>query len=135
MENKYKDISVQDAINSIKQNRLEDITPEDMLFLRENEEKLSEADKAMYFDGLSPREAYEKFGFTPLTAAERIIAENRHLQDIENAQRASKNYVAPKMDVNDEEVKKNWKETINSLNKEADKVEKHNKEPKKEVKS
>lgn len=73
-------LSVEDAINVIKQKHFSELTPADYAFLRARESYLSDADKRIYLEGEDPV-AVLKDGGQPLTREERIINENRPLQD------------------------------------------------------
>jgi len=73
-------LTVEDAINVIKQKHFTELTPNDYAFLRARQDYLSEADKRIYLEGEDPVEVLRDSG-APLTREERIINENRPLQE------------------------------------------------------
>lgn len=78
---KIDGLSVEDAINVIKQKHFTDLTPNDYAFLRAREAYLSDTDKAIYLEGQDPAEVLANAPGRALTREERIINENRPLQD------------------------------------------------------
>ena len=86
---RFDEMSVDNAINMIKQKHFKDLDSTDFAFLKARESYLSEADKAIYLNGENPYEVIQEH--TPITREERIINENRPLQDQEHAVREARN--------------------------------------------
>lgn len=86
---RFDNMNIETAINSIKQKHFTDLDAEDYAFLKARQDYLSEADKAIYLNGENPVDVIVET--TPLTREERIINENRPLQDREFAVRGAKN--------------------------------------------
>lgn len=84
-------LSVEDAINVIKQKHFKDLTPNDFAFLRARESYLSETDKAIYLEGEDPVEVLSEASGRAITREERIINENRPLQEEQERVRESRN--------------------------------------------
>lgn len=85
----FKNASVQTRINAIKEKHFSEVDAQDMAFLKAREDMLSDADKQIYLEGKNPNEVLVES--TPLTREERIINENRPLQEAERAVRAARN--------------------------------------------
>lgn len=113
-----------DALNVIRQKHVKDLDAEDIAFLRAHEERLSELDRNIYLKGMSPKKASEQATVFN-SRNDRIIHENRPLQDIQAAQFAAKNATVAAVEVKEDEIDKKWTERISSLNKEADYKEKN----------
>ena len=82
MDAKIDGLSIEDAINVITQKHYKDLTPKDYAFLKAREDYLTESQKRIYLEGEDPRTVLQESG-RALTQAERIIDENRPLQDRE----------------------------------------------------
>ncbi len=138
----YRDATVETAINVIKQKHFKDIDAEDFAFLKAREEYLSDADKEIYLEGKNPNEVIVET--TPLTREERIINENRPLQEQEHAVRQARNAAIhaealaglPKVGDAKTEADKQLQEDreakIKSLNQEVDTLKKEEERAEKE---
>jgi len=89
---RFDGMTVETAINVIKQKHYRDLDATDFAFLKAREDYLSEADKAIYLQGENPAEVLVET--TPLTREERIINENRPLQEQEHIIRDARNKAA-----------------------------------------
>ena len=83
-------MSVQQIIDEIKQKHWKELDAEDFAFMKAREDYLTETEKAIYIEGQNPVEVMAEAG-EALTANERIINENRPLQEHEMRIRASRN--------------------------------------------
>jgi len=88
---KVDGLRVEDAINVIKQKHFKDLTPKDFAFLKAREEFLSETDKAIYLKGEDPVKVLSEDAGRALTREERIINENRPIQEREKEVSDAKN--------------------------------------------
>lgn len=86
---KWEGLSVQQIIDQIKQKHFTELDADDFAFMKARADMLSEADRRIYVDGEAPREVLAELGI-PMTANERIIHENRPLQDEEMRIRAAR---------------------------------------------
>ena len=76
---RFDGTTVQNAINVIKQKHFSELDATDFAFLKAREDMLSDADKAIYLNGENAYEVVQDS--TPITKDERIINENRPLQE------------------------------------------------------
>lgn len=86
----YEGLTVETVINMIKQKHFSEVTAEDFAFLQARKEYLSDADIAIYLDGENPADVLVDAS-VPMTREERIINENRPLQDNEMRIRSARN--------------------------------------------
>lgn len=90
---RFEGLTVENAINQIKQKHFKDMTAEDFAFLDARRAYLSEADIAIYLEGKNPSDVLADAA-APATAAERIIRENIPLQTTEKRVEEAKNAAA-----------------------------------------
>ncbi len=87
----YKGLEFKDAMNVIKQKPLTGpgaVDAEDVQFLKARADYLTEMEKAIYFKGVLPEEAAKEGGVFR-SANDRIIHENRSLQEAQQVLRAA----------------------------------------------
>lgn len=75
-------LTPQAVIDQIKQKHWKDLDVDDFAFMKARQDMLSEADLRIYVQGEDPAEVMGELGI-PMTANERIIHENRPLQEVE----------------------------------------------------
>lgn len=143
MFKEYKNATVETAINTIKQKHWTMLDAEDIAFLQARKDYLSEADVAIYLEGKNPDEV--NADSVPLTREERIIRENRPLQELEMEIREAKDVAAINARIAEmplqgkertdrqEQKAEERAEKLESLNKEAKAIKVSATEPAEEV--
>lgn len=126
---RFDGMTVTNAINLIKQKHFSDLDATDFAFLKAREDLLTDADKAIYLKGENPYEVVQDA--TPVTREERIINENRPLQDVQKKVSDQRNEASRILNaetvvevINDEELAKERSKKAKSLVEEVKVTEK-----------